>query len=733
MISGSPYVTSNDHIGAKKTHKTQGINLMEPKSASKASSASGIPDHAAWFTNARFGMFVHYGLWSMKGASEWQMFRDNIPPEEYNRATEHFRAEAFDARALVDLAKRAGAGYVVFNARHHDGFCLWNTKTTAFNSMNTPACRDLIREYVAACREAGLRVGIYYSIMSWQFPAMFRGPYEDPSGWEAMVTETREQVRELMTNYGHIDVLWYDGCVVPGCGEDSIRAEKWRTRELNAMVRQLQPAILINDRSALPEDFDTPEQHLTPADEGRLWECCQTMGDSWGWRPGDVYKDAGELIRQLIFCARFGGNFLLNIGPRGDGSIDSEQAARMEAIGRWMAVNGESILGTKRTTYAAAEHILGSVTVRDNFLYFHITTWPDPPARIAGIKVPICSIRLLATGQELKYQQSADGTVTLMGLPIKPVDPHVTVIAIELDRPLGNIHPPALLTQRDTGRTAPAEAQVHEISGWDWSTAQQLEFSVSVKGRYVLELGIIGKQATEFFVRLDGREQRGSFHLPCANYPDTLQIKRLVLEPGRHCLEIHSANGAEFGLYLWRLQPKWYILAPPLWRVIGPFPTQFRVLEAEGTVRQALQTAYPPETEPYASAATYPGVDFEPVCWLPISGEDSIIFATACGDRKNGICYARTIIRSPEERAAEILVACDWWANVFVNRELVTSERNAKEVAPSGAWFSGWKPSPATIRLRKGANELLVKCHPGSTNNWFNFHLNNPGDLKIRS
>ncbi len=199
--------------------------------------------------------------------------------EKYNLLAEQFTADKFDAEALAALAKRAGAGYIVFGARHHDGFCLWDTRTTKFDSVHAPASRDLVREYVEAARRAGLRVGLYYSIMSWQFDAIHRGPHEDPKGWEAMVAETHEQVRELMTHYGQIDLLWYDGCVVPGCSEDGIRAKWWRCAGLNAMVRRLQPKILINDRSALAEDFSTPEQELNPPTPGRTWEMCQTIGN----------------------------------------------------------------------------------------------------------------------------------------------------------------------------------------------------------------------------------------------------------------------------------------------------------------------------------------------------------------------------------------------------------------------------------------------------------------------
>lgn len=716
------------------SHLTQAINLME---AHAPVLHGRLPAGAGWFNQARFGMFVHYGLYSLMGRGEWAMYFDQIPVWEYNQLADRFTAENFDAEAVVDLAKRAGAHYVVIGARHHEGFCLWDTQTTDFNTMDRAAGRDLIREYVTACRKAGLRVGIYYSVMSWQWPAIYTGPAEDPAGWEGMVQETHDQVRELMTHYGKIDYLWYDGCVVPGLGDPEIRAEYWRSRELNAMVRGLQPDILINDRAALPEDVTTPEQHLTPPAPGRLWECCQTIGTRWGHHEEDTsLKSSADLIGQIIFCARHGGNFLLNVGPYGDGAVPPAQERVMEEIGAWMAVNGASIHGSEVTPYTAAQHLLGAVTSREKKLYFHISQWPLETARIAGVKSRILSARLLGDARPLNLEAWPDGTALIHGLPESgPVEGGITVMELELEEQISPEPPPSLLIERDTGRHAPAEAKVHPIADWEMEHAQSLEFTVSTLGCYDLELSVVANTATSLAATLDGHA-RSLLDVSCGKYPVTLRLSGVLLTPGAHRLELASSD-AIFGLYLWRAQPVWKSIPPHFWRTIGPFPTRFAPPGDPDDVRAALNQVFPPETA-LDTAGTYLGVQGREVAWAswppPPAGEEeeeSVNLARLCRSSQPGVCYARLVIESPAPRPLDILLSCDWWANLFVNGILITSARDPEEAAFDGAWFNGWKPGAATVHLVKGRNIFLVKCHPGTTDNWFALFLNDPGDLRF--
>lgn len=683
--------------------------------------------NADWFTRARFGVFVHYGLYSIPGRGEWSMYFEKIPPETYNTLAGEFRAEHFDADALAALAKRAGAGYLVFGARHHEGFCLWNTRTNDFNSVKSPARRDLIREYVEACRRAGLRVGIYYSIMSWQWPAIFTGPAADPEGWEAMVDETHEQVRELMSEYGKIDYLWYDGCVVPGLGDAGIRAKYWRSRELNDMVRQLQPGILINDRGALPEDVTTPEQHLTAAPRGRLWECCQTMGAYWGWhhQDGDM-KSPQELIGQMIFCARYAGNYLLNIGPQGDGRIPSGQVERLEAIGRWMQVNSDAIRNSERTAYTEAQHLIGSATCRERTLYFHLVEWPNEHALIAGINTPIESVRLLGSDCKLSCKQESDGCVSLLGLPVSVPIETVAVIEVKLAHAPSLKAPPSLLVEHDTGRHDPAEAPVNTVDGWAMSDRQSLSFDIPTNGVYHLEFGIISETAQSLAVSLDGKPIPLPLRSECGNYPTAVRINNLFLAAGAHDVSLRATK-SDFGIYLWRVQPVWRILGPKHWRTSGPFPTEFRPQGSPAQVRAALQKAFPPEIE---FSKSEDGTADRKIDWTAhhANGE-TVNLGLLCGTEATGVCYAKCVIVSPEARELSILLSCDWWANLFVNGQIVQSDRDYSEFQADGAWFNGWKPAPARVSLRKGANSILVKCHPGSTDNWFTFFLNDPGDL----
>jgi len=707
------------------------IKLMEPQLGGSPT-GHPIPEGGKWFNEARFGMFVHYGLYSLHGHGEWHMYNDCVPSREYNLLADRFVADAFDARALVDLAKRAGAGYVVMGARHHEGYCLWDTATTNFSSVKGPARRDLIREFTDACRQAGLRVGIYYSIMSWQWPAIFQGPGKDPIGWEGMVEETHEQVRELMTRYGRIDYLWYDGCVVPGMGDPEIRVNYWRSRELNAMVRSCQPGILINDRSGLPEDVTTPEQHLTPGPEGRLWECCQTMGESWSWRPDDEgIKDSSTLITQLAYCARFGGNYLLNIGPRGDGGLERWQVERMEDIGRWMAINGDSIRGSERSEFTAARHMIGDATACGNRVFFHLKSWPEPPHRLAGIYERILSARVLGLDDELRVDQRADGTVSVYGLPIwKPaVTPQVLEITVDGLAPAGS--PPSLLYQRDTGRHEPAEAPLVSIEDWEMSTAQEIEISAPVSGTFDIEVCLIANEAGLLEVSLDD-EKVATWKVPCGEYPVTMKLTGVQLGEGSHPLELQAGH-ISFAAYLWRLQPVWTCPPAASWQVIGPFPTGFHPQSPVSDVRRAFETKFPPEEE-FAPQVCYSTEGGKMVRWLPYALPGEVVnFARVCGTKQFGVCFARAVMFSPRARNLDILLACDWWAKLYVNGVEVPTERDPVRKEQDGADFNDWKPLPARVSLQEGPNIFLVKCHPGSTDNWFRFYFNNPGGLALQS
>ena len=398
----------------------------------------------SWFNEARFGMFIHWGIYSIPARGEWVMLLERIPKTEYAKLSEKFNPAKFNPDTWAKLAKEAGMKYMVLTTRHHDGFCLFDSKVSDFTSVKTAAKRDFVAEYVKACRKAGLRVGFYYSLLDWRFPGYFnRQKY--PKSFEAMVNQVHGQVKELMTNYGKIDYLFYDGEWIPGVetkrtliaqGESSEIAELWRSKELNAMVRQLQPDIIINNRSGLPEDIETPEQYVIPSKEGRSWESCMTIGDSCGWgyiKNNPNLKTVPQLIQYLVTATSGGGNYLLNIGPKPDGTVEPELVSRLKEIGKWMRVNGESIYGSERIPPGFGAGILGIATAKGNIAYFHIFRWPGEVTTIPGIKNNVLSARILATGKKIKFEKKDNGLLILKGLSKNPPDKYDTVIKVELE------------------------------------------------------------------------------------------------------------------------------------------------------------------------------------------------------------------------------------------------------------------------------------------------------------
>jgi len=283
-----------------------------------------------WWHTAKFGMFIHFGLYSQHQRHEWAMETEAIPIGEYLPLAKQFNPKPGFARAWAKLAKAAGMKYMVMTTKHHEGFCNFDTKLTDYCATKQGPKRDLVREYVEAARAEGLHVGLYYSLMDWHHPDGAKCK-TDEAARRRFVDYIHGQVNELMSNYGKIDILWYD---VPW----PLDAKGWESVEMNKMVRKLQPDIIINNRSKIPEDFDTPEQRIV-ASADRPWESCMTMNDSWGYHAADDgWKSPKTIIRNLITCARDGGNYLLNIGPKPDGSIPEQSIAVLSEVGRWMEV-----------------------------------------------------------------------------------------------------------------------------------------------------------------------------------------------------------------------------------------------------------------------------------------------------------------------------------------------------------------------------------------------------------
>ena len=442
--------TGASHAGRDEITKTNMNDLSRREylkilGAGAAMAAAGIPPMSAqnpqnlgpetpaikadrerrmkWWHEAKFGMFIHWGLYSILGRHEWVMEMEGIPAQEYEKLAKQFVPKPGFAREWARLAKQAGQKYMVLTTKHHEGFCLFDTKTTNYCAPKQAAGRDLVREYVEAARAEGLRVGFYYSLMDWHHPDGARCA-EDESARRRFVDYIHTHIRELMTNYGKIDILWYDVSW-------PLDAKGWESEKMNEMVFRLQPDIIVNNRNKLPGDFATPEQRIEAAEGERAWEACMTLNDSWGYhRADDAWKTPKQVVRNLITCARDGGNYLLNIGPKADGSIPLETVQIFTKVGKWMSGNGEAIHDSDKCQLTRSRN--GSFSRKGNTLYFHIHHYPGSSVAFAGLMTKAKSARLLASGKDVKFTQDAY-SIKFTGLPLKAPDHPVTTIAIECE------------------------------------------------------------------------------------------------------------------------------------------------------------------------------------------------------------------------------------------------------------------------------------------------------------
>jgi alpha-L-fucosidase len=372
---------------------------------------------------AKFGMFIHFGVYSTIGRHEWVMEDEAIPVVEYAPHAATFKPVKTSARAWAQLAKAAGMKYMVMTTKHHEGFCNFDSKLTDYCAGKQGPGRDLVREYVDAARAEGLHVGFYYSLMDWHHPDGARCA-NDEEARKRFVEYTQGLIREIMTNYGKIDILWYDVSW-------PLDANGWESDRMNKMVFELQPDIIVNNRNKLPGDFSTPEQRIVAETGGRAWESCMTLNDSWGYqRADDNWKTSKTIIRNLISCARDGGNYLLNIGPKPDGSIPEESVKVLTEVGNWMQTNGHSIYQSdlcqvRRSNYASFTRI-------GNTLYMHVHFWPGEYVAISGLKTKVKSAKLVKTGAPLKFTQD-EFRVRVVDLPVKAPDFPVTTIALECE------------------------------------------------------------------------------------------------------------------------------------------------------------------------------------------------------------------------------------------------------------------------------------------------------------
>ena len=424
-------------LGAANSTEAIAAATVQASSPTDTAQAATRAERMAWWHEAKFGMFVHWGLYSVIGQHEWAKQVEGVPLLEYELLAKHFKPKPNAARDWARLAKAAGQKYMVMTTKHHEGFCHWDTKLTDYCAPKQGPGRDLVREFVDAARAEGLRVGFYYSLMDWHHPDGATCK-TDPAARRRFVDYTHGLIRELMTNYGKIDVLWYDV-------DWPLTAEEWESERMNKMVFELQPEILVNDRNGLAGDFGTPEQEIRAAESGRAWESCMTLNDSWGFNRGDdSWKTPKVIVANLANCARGGGNYLLNIGPKPDGSIPEESVAVLETVGKWLETNGKAIYGTDRGEFGWNSN--ANYTRRGTTLYIHQQYWPGhtPAAEwlsfykpeaviaIAGLKAKAKRARLLKTAEAVQFTQD-EWSLRLTGLPLTAPDQPATVIEVECD------------------------------------------------------------------------------------------------------------------------------------------------------------------------------------------------------------------------------------------------------------------------------------------------------------
>ncbi|HBY64285.1 MAG TPA: hypothetical protein DEH78_31055 [Solibacterales bacterium] len=408
------------------------------------------------FNEAKFGMFIHWGPYSLASVeASWPIMRpgnSGISETEYRALPQRFNPVEFDARAWVRLAKAAGQRYIVFTTKHHDGFCMYDSLYTGYKISNTPYRKDVVAALAEAARAEGMPLGFYYSPPDLNHPGYrdtakpsssnWQGEPQRPE-WPLYLDYMELQLRELLTRYGDVFVVWFDGLD---------NQQKYAGARFHQLIRSIQPNALINNRIGLTGDFVTPEQRLPkgiprkgsvvgnvdPNDRGVLtaapkpeefqpWETCITINDTWGYKMSDRrFKSATDLIRGLVDAASKGGNFLLNVGPTPQGTIQPEFEERLRAMGQWLAVNGESIYGT---TYGPLQEIpFGRMTAKGKTLYLHVFDMPKETIELKGLAARVISAKALDGGRALKFTQFG-GTVTIPVAGLSP-QPHATVLAL---------------------------------------------------------------------------------------------------------------------------------------------------------------------------------------------------------------------------------------------------------------------------------------------------------------
>lgn len=414
----------------------------------------------AWWTNDRFGMFIHWGLYALPARHEWVKTREQIPDSVYQRYFDYFNPDLYNPREWARKAKEAGMKYAVITTKHHDGFCLFDSKFTDYKATNTPIKKDLIKEWVDAFRAEGLKIGFYYSLIDWHHPdfTIDRSHPLRPKNEAdyAVLNKNRDmgkyrtylsnQVKELLTNYGKVDILWLDFSYPGKFGKDH---NDWNSVELIKMVRKLQPGVIVNDRLDLKEyadggDFVTPEQYKVaawPTENGQRvpWETCQTFSGSWGYyRDETTWKNVKQLLVLLIESVSKGGNVLLNVGPTARGKFDNRANTALSGMGAWMELNSRAIYGCTQAPdqYTRPDNTLLTYNPVTKRLYVHLLDYPLQNFTLPGYKGKIKYAQFLHDGSEIRFSAPVGHGYKTNGLAENDLNLSLPVLKPDVEIPV---------------------------------------------------------------------------------------------------------------------------------------------------------------------------------------------------------------------------------------------------------------------------------------------------------
>ena len=384
----------------------------------------------------KFGLFIHWGPVSLKGTEiGWSRGGErrgrggtgSIPAEEYDNLYKQFNPVKFNADEWVQLAKDAGMKYLVFTSKHHDGFSMFDSKLTEYKISNSPFKRDVVKELADACHKAGLKLGYYYSPVDWYHP-----DYRTENHTR-YIKFLHGQIRELCTNYGRLDIMWFDA--LGGSAKD------WDSEKLFRMIRRLQPHIIINNRAGLPADHDTPEQRIGKFQSDRAWETCMTICRQWAWKPNDQMKSLKQCIQTLVRVVGGDGNLLFNVGPMPDGRIEPRQVQRLREMGQWLKKYGQTIYGTRGGPFKTGSW--GASTHKGKTIYVHILNWPGDTLTLPPIPKKIIASSVLTGGTATVKQTKEAIDISVTEAHQQELD---TIIVLKLDGPANEIAPRALLS-----------------------------------------------------------------------------------------------------------------------------------------------------------------------------------------------------------------------------------------------------------------------------------------------